>query len=406
MLTPFDDYPIHPSADPIAHPASGNPNHYDRYFFNGTHRQGEFFIGGAMGHYPVRGVIDGAFSVICDGVEHSVFASGAMPWDRSTAVGPLRVEVLEPMRTLRYVVEPNDFGLEADVVFRARTVAVEEPRQRRIDPDGIEVMDHTRLTQWGTWEGSVKVGGTEIRVDPGEVFAVRDRSWGTRPVGQPAPTNRPGREPRAFWLWAPLHFDDVCTHLAMHENPDGTRWLESALRVPLLAGPDAPVLCGPGDALAVPPSVPPSAAPPEELADIGYEIEWMPGRREMNWAALGFTDAAGAQHRIELERFYTFRMRGIGYMHPHWAHGSAHGQLEVGGESVGVDEFDPQDFASLHIQTLVRARYDDRVGVGVLEQLALGEHQPTGLTGILDGAPDSSAGVRHRSFLGHLPDAS
>ena len=35
MLTPFDDFPIHPSADPIATPATGDPNHYDRYWFNG-----------------------------------------------------------------------------------------------------------------------------------------------------------------------------------------------------------------------------------------------------------------------------------------------------------------------------------------------------------------------------------
>ena len=171
MLTPFDDYPIHPSADPIAHPASGNPNHYDRYFFNGTHRNGDIYLGGAMGHYPVRGVVDAAFSVVHDDVEHSVFASGRMPLDRSTKVGPLRVEVVEPMRTLRFVVEPNDQDIEADVTFQARTVAIEEPRQRRIADDGIEIMDHTRLTQWGTWEGTVKVKGTELKVDPNEVFA-------------------------------------------------------------------------------------------------------------------------------------------------------------------------------------------------------------------------------------------
>ena len=32
------------------------------------------------------------------------------------------------------------------------------------------------------------------------------------------------------------------------------------------------------------------------------------------------------------------------------------------------------------------ARWGDRVGVGVVEQLVLGPHEPTGLTGILDGA--------------------
>ena len=36
MLTPADDYPLHQTAEPIAHPGSGDRNHYDRYFFNGV----------------------------------------------------------------------------------------------------------------------------------------------------------------------------------------------------------------------------------------------------------------------------------------------------------------------------------------------------------------------------------
>src|SRR6478609_7773983 len=155
LLTPFDDYPIHPSGDPIAHPATGDPNHYDRYWFNGHQKAGDFYFGAAMGHYPVRGVIDAAFSLVIDGVEHSVFASGRMPFDRSTAIGPLRIEVVEPLRAIRYVVEPNEHGIEADLTFRATTVAIEEPRQTRRSAEGILVMDNTRLTQWGTWEGTI-----------------------------------------------------------------------------------------------------------------------------------------------------------------------------------------------------------------------------------------------------------
>src|SRR6516165_5718485 len=205
MLSPFDDYPIHPSADPIAHPATGDLNHYDRYWFNGHHRDGAFYFGAAMGHYPVRGVVDAAFSVILDGVEHSIFASGRMPLDRSTTIGPIRIEVVDPMRVIRYVVDQNDHGIECDLTFRARTVAIEEPRQRTASPEGILTMDHTRLTQWGTWVGSVTVDGAELRIQPEDVPGTRDRSWGVRPAGQQLQTNRPRRPPQAFWLWAPLH---------------------------------------------------------------------------------------------------------------------------------------------------------------------------------------------------------
>jgi hypothetical protein len=369
MLSPFDDYPIHPSADPIAHPATGDPNHYDRYWFNGHQKDGDFYFGAAMGHYPVRGVIDAAFSVVRDGVEHSIFASGRMPLDRSTAVGPIRIEVLEPVRTIRYVVEPNEHGIACDLTFRATTVAVEEPRQRRTSPEGILTMDHTRLTQWGTWEGIISVDGVELRVEPSAVPGTRDRSWGVRPVGKQVEHNRSPQLPQIFWLWSPLHFEDRFTHLALHEETDGSRWLETALVLdPIPSG-----------------AAPWSRAGVRECSDVRYELEWEPGRREMKRAQLAFTDPAEGEVRIELEKVFTFRMRGIGYWHPNWAHGSNHGELETGRESIKLDDFDPNDFSSNHIQTLVIARMGNRTGVGVLEQLSVGPHTPTGLSGLFDG---------------------
>jgi hypothetical protein len=147
--------------------------------------------------------------------------------------------------------------------------------------------------------------------------------------------------------------------------------MQSALVVPVLDSPDAPTY---GDV--------PKA---EELEGVAYELQWQPGKREMESAAIEVTHADGSVDRIEFEPFYTFRMRGIGYMHPQWAHGSIHGELEVGGESIALEDFAPLDPSSIHIQTLCRVRMGDRVGVGVLEQLVFGPHAPTGLTGILDG---------------------
>ncbi len=370
MLTPFDDFPIHPSADPIAHPASGDPNHYDRYWFNGQAKDGSFFIGGAMGHYPVRGVIDAAFSVVHGGVEHSLFASGIMPLDRRTQVGPIRVEVLEPMRTIRLIADREAQGLGADLTFRARTAAIEEPRQRLVADDGVLLMDHTRLTQWGSWEGTIWIDGQTIEVDPSQTVATRDRSWGVRPVGQQLATQRPSRVPQIFWHWLPLHFDDFCTHMALHERGDGERWLEAAMTLPLLSSPDAPTS---------------GFDPATHLKGLAYDIEWEPGRREMRSAVFTALDPAGKEVRIELEKLYTFRMRGIGYTHPHWAHGSSHGELEVGREDIALADFDPLDFTSIHLQNIVRARLDGQVGYGVLEQFVLGEHEPSGMKGFLDG---------------------
>ena len=78
-------------------------------------------------------------------------------------------------------------------------------------------------------------------------------------------------------------------------------------------------------------------------------------------------------------------MRGLGYTHPEWGHGHWHGEHAVGSEEHKVEELDNVEPWNIHIQQVMRARWGDRVGLGVLEQLAFGEHTPSGLTGILDG---------------------
>ena len=176
--------------------------------------------------------------------------------------------------------------------------------------------------------------------------------------------------PAAFWLWAPLHFADRYTHLALHENPDGTRWLETALVLDPLTGPEAPTTGHDGV---------------RECGDIRYDLRFVPGTRVAQHATLTFDDPIEGETQIEMERVFTFRMRGIGYMHPYWAHGSNHGTLETGREAIKLDDFDGTQIDSMHIQNLMRVQMGDRSGIGVLEQACMGPHQPTGLTGFLDG---------------------
>ena len=168
MLTPFDDFPIHQTPAPINQTVSADPNHYDRYWFNGYDRDGAFYLGGAMGHYPNRGVIDAALSVVHDGVEHSVFASGLMPADRSTAVGPLRIEVVEPLRVLRFVVGENDSGLSADVIFvMDRGKLVEQGTHRELlDRGGLNAQLYDQQFRGGLVEAECEDG---VVLSTGEV---------------------------------------------------------------------------------------------------------------------------------------------------------------------------------------------------------------------------------------------
>ncbi len=368
MLTPLDDYPIHQTPLPIAHPASGDPNHYDRFWFNGYTEDFYFAVGMAV--YPNRGIIDAAFAVVHDGVQRSVFVSGRIPVDRSeTRIGPLTIEVVEPLRVTRVRVDAADSGIDADVTFTARTVALEEPRQT-ITAGTKTVMDSTRMTQWGTWTGSLRVGGAEVPI--ARMLGTKDRSWGVRPVG-PAVAGAPENAlPQVFFLWAPINWDDCCTHFLCFERGNGDR-IVSSQAILGIAGASDPMF-GPEAESRI-----------QHLAATTYDVRWAPGLRRSRGATLRLLRHDGREERVQLEPLLTFRMRGLGYTHPEWGHGHWHGELAVGSEEHKVEELDNVEPWNIHIQQVMRATWGDKHGLGVLEQLAFGEHQPTGLTGVLDG---------------------
>ena len=360
VLTPFDDYPVHQTSQPIAITASADPNHYDRVCFNGYLRDASLYFGVALGLYPNRHVIDGAFSVVRAGQQVSVFASGRCPTDRThPEVGPRRVEIVEPMRVLRVVVDAPDQGLAADLVFRASTPPVEEPPF--VLRQGVRtVFDYTRLTQFGAWDGWVAVDGERVPVAPSDVLGSRDRSWGVRPVGE-----RPAGPPpitQFFWLWAPVHLGSRCVHLDVQEQADGRRWHEAAFHVPLGGG------------------------EPEALRGLDYRLTWEPGTRRVATFEADLLPWQGDPVTLVLAPLLHFQLAGLGYTHPQWRHGLWMGELAVGGDRWRLPVTDPVAPHHIHVQTLCRARLGDEEGIGLLEQLAVGPHEPTGLTGLFDPA--------------------
>jgi hypothetical protein len=296
------------------------------------------------------------------GEQVNVHASRRAPLDRvDMRVGPIEVEVVEPLRKLRITVGPNESGIEADVTFTSTTVPLQEPRFTRHAGPRV-VMDYTRLTQFGTWEGWIELDGERIEVSPAEVVGSRDRSWGIRGVGE-RDAGAPGTdEPQFFWLWAPISFDDTCVHFDVQEDGDGRRWHWN--------GELAPVG---GDTT-------------ERAVAVDWEIDWKPGTRRAERAAVVLHMLDGANHRVELEPVLDFQMLGIGYFHPTFSHGTWLGDDAVLADRWKLAELDPMAIQHLHIQALCTARWEDRVGVGILEQLVLGRHAPSGFTGFLDGA--------------------
>ena len=212
---------MHQLPEPIA-TAGTDRNFYDRYFFNGYTPDGSVFFAAALGVYPHLNVMDAAFSVIVDGVQHNLHASRLLNMERmDTQVGPISVEVIEPLqaparargRQRAWHQGRNHVHTRVRCRWRSRASPIRQgPRT---------IMDYTRLTQNGTYEGWIEVEGKRIEIDARMVLGTRDRSWGVRP-DRHCPIRKAWRRrgaPQFYWLWAPLNFPD--RFMLYHNNADG-----------------------------------------------------------------------------------------------------------------------------------------------------------------------------------------
>jgi hypothetical protein len=368
MLTRADDYPIHQTPEPIAY-AGTDRNFYDRYFFNGYTADGSDFFAAALGVYPHLNIMDASFCVVRDGVQHNLHASRVLHMERMvTQVGPITVEVLEPLQSLRVRVAPNEHGIEADIVFHGRAQAIQEPRfTYRVGPRTI--MDYTRLTQNGAYEGWVSVKGQRKSVSRGTHLGTRDRSWGVRPVGaadsQPV---APPPAPQFYWLWAPMNFSDRISLYHLNADAKGHAWNTHGL------------ICETGN------------GQPVDMASVRSEIVYKPGTRHAKSATVHLRDPQGADYRLSLQPKWQFYMSGLGYMNPQWGHGHYKGELAVGYDAIETSKVNENDFPYQHVQAFCAATLEGphgfrREGSGVLEQLVIGPYAPHGLTGLIDPAP-------------------
>ena len=128
-LSSMDDYPVHQASEFIAHPATSDRNFYDRYYFNMHPCDDDWFAIFGMGQYPNLGVVDAFIDVRLGDAQHIVRSSAPLADRGDISVGPFRIEVLEPLRKLRAIVEPTEDRVAMDVTWEGHIPAVEEPRQ-------------------------------------------------------------------------------------------------------------------------------------------------------------------------------------------------------------------------------------------------------------------------------------
>lgn len=358
---PLDEYPIHQAPVSMRYFGGSERNVYDRCIMQCSDRTGATQLIFGLGVYPALGVIDG-YAVVRQGQrQHVVRTSGALGDDRMTQrVGPLHIEVVEPLRRLRAVCDGDEHGVGFDLTWTGSVPAQEEPRHVYQVGDRV-ILDACRFMQTGLWSGTLRVNGTEIAVTDADWVGSRDRSWGVRPVGEAEPPGRPRTDVMShWWCWVPLRFDDYSLMVIAQDHADGTRLMYEAVRL------------FPED----------SGRAPEHLGFPEFDIRYRPGTRHPEHATIHL-GSRRSPLTVEVDTLGGIPLSvGCGYGgDPDWTHGQWRGESWVEGATYDLD--DPAIAARLpfaHVDHVARATCEGMTGYGIFEHASIGRHDPTGFT--------------------------
>ena len=322
-----------------------------------------------LGKYQNRGIIDGFGGVSRGREQWTVRGSRVLhtaPEDM--AVGPIHLDIVEPLKQMRFRLEPNDVQpISFDIVLTGVTPPFFEERNLvRNRQTGRVDVDVIRYHQGGWASGTVTVGDQTYEVTPDEWFGFRDHSWGVRQaIGEPLtdliPSSGAPKGMRGGMKWSPAFF----------RRPDGS-YYETAIFV--VEGPWEYSSAYLNDADGTQTSV----------RNVQPHIAYDTRTRYVKGGELVLTMETGERRVVEVEVLgdsgFFLKTGGYGAWAGH-KHGAFKGDLHLDGEYIAdcwSDENLPQ--LGQFRDTPIRVRDGDAVGYGIMESLIGGEWPELGLT--------------------------
>lgn len=374
-ISPMDEYLAHQTCETFDHVFTSDRNFYDRYYFNMHPSSDELFLITGMGQYPNLGTTDAFVSVSHGETIYLVRASRELGSDRhNSQVGPLRFEVIEGLKKVRLICEPNEWNLAFDLVFEGTVPALEEPKTFQRFPHGRIHMETSRFSQVGGWTGQLEVAGQSYTVTPDSWRGARDRSWGVRGVGEP---EHPGIRVKGaasgfggfFHTWIPIQTQDGSLYkLFADEDQDGNRLIEESAHIQNYA----------------------NGGEVRQMGAPRFAYKYISGTREIESAEVKFDGPDGKEITVQCTPLRTLYLAaGSGYIpQPDWVHGMYQGELKVEGKTYDVSTAEARAGLGPLYETLCRFDLSTgETGYGLLENLVVGSYHPFGFHEPGDMAP-------------------
>jgi hypothetical protein len=323
-----------------------------------------------LGKYQNRGIIDGFGGVSRGREQWTVRASRELDSaPEEMSIGPIHYEIVEPLRQVRFKLEPNEVQpISFDVVLSAVTPPFFEERNlvRNRRTGRIDV-DVVRYHQGGRASGTIAIDGKACEVHPEEWFGFRDHSWGVRQaVGAappdliPSPTMPKGSF-KGGMKWTPSFL----------RRPDGT-YYETAIFVAEGAWGYSSAYVNQADGRQA------------RVRSVEPHLAYDPRTRFVRGGELRLTMESGEERVIEVETLgesgFFLKTAGYGAWKGH-VHGAWQGPLRLDGEHI-ADCWNEEHLRSLgqFRDTPIRVREGDAVGYGILESIISGVWPELGLT--------------------------
>ena len=229
-LTAHDELFLHQIPEPFSQVVTYHEHWRDSYFFVMHPRTmpGDVIVL-TMAHFPARQEMDSLQLGRIGGKQ--IMARHVRPYGDdpyTPAVGPVKIEFVEPLQTVRLTVSGADAPVEMDVTFEARTEAY--GLRRGTMKAGHEIIwDQSHMVQSGNYSGSYTYEGKTYDVDGW--WGQRDHSWGIRDHAR-----------CPMWMWLAIQLDDGMFGGWHWEYPNGAHVYTDGCFAPADGGEPIPVV--------------------------------------------------------------------------------------------------------------------------------------------------------------------
>ena len=361
MLLGMDEYPFHQFTNTFAAVAGSDPQWNDGHYVTCCDADGTVCLTSNVRLYQNNDVLDGFICLRHEGKQYNVRLSRRLrPNMDHLGVGPLRIELPEPMRALRLTLEENDVlgdhGIALDVVCRTTAGPHLDPIETtRID--GRLISERATYEVTGECSGWVRIGDHRVELTSASFF--RNHSWGYQPGRGGARAGAPSGAPRRL--------------------PGLRQWM--LFRMPdhggyYFADPRPRAAAGKGAIMVGDRSI--------AVESVSHDLQFYDGGRRLRSGTFQLTDADGAVRSYEVEDLGWVYCQGGGYfggfddgLGQGVYRGDYHQEGEVWDVSHPTQIVDSAgrafEFDHAWAESFVRVRQGDASGLGHFECVVISE---------------------------------